>query len=324
MSQIVVPKIECIESSENYGRFVAEPLEQGWGTTLGNGLRRVLLSSLAGAAVTWVKIEGVQHEFSTVPHMKEDVADFLLNVKTIRLRPYSDRPGKLYLEVEGEGEVCVADIKPSADFEVINPELHLATLNSPEARLYAEFNVEQGKGFKIGSRSGDGGSLPIGVLPVDAIFSPLRRVNYEVEPARIGHSVGEERLILELWTDGTITPSKALSQSAQILIEQVSPFAAISQPAVTAVETKPLLVSSEQYNMPIEELSLSSRTLHSLRRNKITKLGELLEMNQQELLSLKKFGQKSLEEVLDHLKEIGFSLAPGKGEKPREGGEEAP
>jgi DNA-directed RNA polymerase subunit alpha len=316
----VIPKVECVESSETYGRFTAEPLEKGFGVTLGNALRRVLLSSLPGAAVTRVKIEGVQHEFSTLPHMKEDITDFLLNVKALRLRSYTGRPGKLILEVEGMGEVYAADIKPSADFDIVNPELHLATLNSPEARLYVEFNVEPGKGFSpASSRNSKGAS--IGEIPVDAIFTPVRKVNYSVELTGIGpqaDSERQERLILEIWTDGTISPARALSQSAQILMEQFSVFAEVAQPAPKQAEIQAHPISSEQYNMPIEQLGLSPRTLHSLRRNRISKMGELLEMSEKDLLSLKKFGQKSLEEVQQRLKELGLALTPDSDRKPLE------
>ncbi len=222
MSHLVVPKIECVESRDNFGRFVAEPLEKGFGVTLGNALRRVLFSHLQGAAVTKVKIEGVQHEFSTIPYVKEDTTEFLLNVKALRLKPLSGRPGKLMLEVEGEGRVSAADIKPSADFEIANPELYLAALDSPEARLYVEFDVELSEGYKA-AESRD--NFPVGVIPIDAIFSPTRKVNFTVEPIHIGRETSRERLYLEVWTDGTISPADAISCGAEILREQLSPFA---------------------------------------------------------------------------------------------------
>jgi len=221
LSHLVIPRIKCVESGDNFGSFLAEPLERGFGITLGNALRRVLLGYLPGAAVTRVKIEGIQHEFSTIPYVKEDATEFLLNVKTLRLKPLSGQPGKLTLEVAGEGQVCAADIKPSSDFEIANPELYLATLDSPEARLYVEFDVELGRGYRQAESSDN---LPIGTIPLDAIFTPTRKVNFTVEPVHIGRETSHERLSLEVWTDGTISPVDAISQSANILIEQLSPF----------------------------------------------------------------------------------------------------
>ena len=183
MSHLAIPKIECIESRDNFGRFLAEPLEKGFGTTLGNALRRVLLGYLPGAAVTRVKIEGIQHEFSPIPYVKEDTIEFLLNVKALRLKPVSGHPGKLILEVEGEGRVCAADIKPSTDFEIANPELYLATLDSPEARLYVELDVELAEGYREAESSDN---VPVGTIPVDAIFTPVRKVNFTVEPVHVG------------------------------------------------------------------------------------------------------------------------------------------
>ena len=177
MSYLVTPEVECVDSQDNYGRFVAEPLERGFGITLGNALRRVLLGSLLGAAVTWVRLEGIQHEFSVIPHAKEDTTEFLLNVKGLRLRSLTKQEGKLFLEVEGEGEIRASDIKPSADFEIVNPELHLITLDSAEAELSVEFDVKLGKGYEPASHT-DG--LPIGIIPVDAIFTPVLKVNYFV------------------------------------------------------------------------------------------------------------------------------------------------
>ena len=219
MSRLVIPTIKCIEATATFGRFFAEPLEKGFGTTLGNSLRRVLLGYLPGAAITWIKIEGIQHEFSTIPHVKEDTIEFLLNIKALRLKSLSNRPGKLTLEVEGQ--ICAADIKPSADFEVINPELHLATLDSPEAKLYIEFNVELGEGYRQAESSDN---LPVGAIPVDAIFGPIRKVNTTVESIHIGRETSRERLCLEVWTNGAISPVDAVSLSAEILIDQLSPF----------------------------------------------------------------------------------------------------
>ncbi|HEX76502.1 MAG TPA: DNA-directed RNA polymerase subunit alpha [Dehalococcoidia bacterium] len=314
MAGLTLPKVECVESTETYGRFIAEPLERGFGVTLGNSLRRVLLSSLPGAAITWVKIEGIQHEFSTIPHVKEDTIDFLLNVKALRLHPLSQRSGKLSLEVEGEGEVCAADIKSSADFEIANPELHLATLDSPEAKLYVEFNVEFGKGY-VPASSSDG--LPIGVIPVDAIFTPVRKANYSVEPSRLGGESSQEKLLLEVWTDGTLSPTEAVSQSAAILMEQFSYFRELAR--TLAEEGEGLawqrLIPPEQYNMPLDQLNLSTHTYNSLRRGSVTTLGQILEKGIEGLCSLAGFGAKSREEVETALKSLDLPFMPEVEEK---------
>jgi len=300
----VVPKIECIESRDNYGRFIAEPLENGFGVTLGNAVRRVLLGSLQGAAVTKVKIEGIQHEFSTIPYVREDTIEFLLNVKAIRIKPLSGRPGKLTLEMEGERQVTAADIKPSADFEITNSDLYLASLDTTEARLYAEFDVELSKGYREAESSDN---LPVGVIPVDAIFTPIRKVNFTVEPVHVGQETSMERLYLEMWTDGTISPSDAVSQGAEILTEQLSPL--ISFTHVTQAEDEgQLAIPEEQYNMPVEQLNLSVRTLNSLRRGGIVTVGELVTKGEKELMTLRNFGQKSRQEIEERLEAIGLSL----------------
>lgn len=311
MVQSVSAKIECEQASDSYGRFIIEPLESGFGVTLGNALRRVLLSSLPGAAVTAVRIEGVQHEFSTIPHVKEDCMEFLLNIKGIRLRSLSEHPGKLTLEVAGEGAVCAGDIKPSLDFEIVNPELHLATLDSADAKLDVEFYVEQGKGYKE-AKPDD--SLPIGVLPLDAIFTPIRRVNFAVEKARVGQVSNYDRLILEVWTDGTISPTEALTESSRILTEQFSVFSDLAKPLVIEAKAGP-------YDMPIEQLGLSSRTLNCLKRSKITNVGQLLEKSREELEAMKGFGRRSLEEVWDRLQALGFKAAEEEVAVPEEGEE---
>jgi len=303
-----MPCVECQEISEKYGRFIAEPLERGFGNTIGNAMRRVLLSSLPGAAVTWVRIEGVQHEFSVIPHVKEDIIEFLLNVKALRLRPLTSGEGKMTLEARGEGRVCAGDIDPSADFEIVNPDLHLATLDSSDAELIVEFNVEQGKGY-VPAGHGDG--LPIGVIPVDAIFSPIRKVNFTLEHTRVGQVTSYERLILELWTDGTVSPIDAVSQAAQVLVEKIHLFYDLAYRRDWVMEKPGLPVQSEEYNTPIEQLSLSVRTFNCLKRAGITKVGELLEYSDEELLKIKNLGQKALEEVHSQLKEMGFVSEEG-------------
>ncbi len=306
MSHLVVPKTECLESQDKYGRFVTEPLERGFGITLGNTMRRVLLGYLQGAAVTRVKIEGIQHEFSTIPYVREDATEFLLNVKAIRLRTLSEQPGRLVLDVEGEGVITAADIKPSVDFEITNPELYLATIDSAEGKLYVEFDIELATGYRE-AESND--NLPVGVIPVDAIFTPVRKVNFTVEPIHIGQETSRERLYLELWTDGTISPASAISQSAEILMEQISSFVSYTRISQKEEEVSYLPIPEDQYNMPVEQLNLSVRTLNCLRRGGISTLGELISKEERELLSLRNFGHKSKVELEEKLKSMGLSLA---------------
>jgi len=274
----------------------------------------VLLGHLPGAAVTRVKIEGIQHEFSPIPYVKEDVIEFLLNVKALRIKPLSGRPGKLTLDVSGEGRICAADIKPSADFEIANPELYLATLDSAEAKLYAEFDIEIGNGY-MEAESSD--NLAVGVIPVAAIFTPTRKVNFTVEPVHIGQEISRERLHLEVWTDGTISPGDAMSQSANILIESLSSFINYGQvPEVE--ETKDLAglaITEEQYNIPVESLTLSVRTMNCLRRGNINTVGELISKGDKGLMALRNFGLKSKNEIEERLNELGLSLTPKAAEE---------
>ncbi|MFH0941661.1 MAG: DNA-directed RNA polymerase subunit alpha [Chloroflexota bacterium] len=323
MSRLVVAKIECADSQKNYGRFVAEPMEKGFGITLGNTLRRVLLSYLLGAAITKVTIDTILHEFSTIPHVKEDTIEFLLNIKAIRLKALAARSGKLYLSKEGEGPVYAGDITPSTDFEIPNPELYLATLNSPEAKLNVEFDVELGTGYQPAEANNN---LPIGTIPLDAVFTPVRKVNYTITPVHIGQETSRERLQLEIWTDGTITPEEALSESAKILTEQIQPF--IEFPQVSRMKTdeeqRRLKIPNEQYNMPVEQLDLSVRTMNCLRRAGITTVGELVSKGEKELLSLRNFGQKSKEELEERLAVIGLSLTMGQEAGTETTGDENP
>ena len=312
---MVTPQVRCEELTEEYGRFIAEPLESGYGTTLGNALRRVLLSSLPGAAVTWVRIDGVQHEFSTIPHVKEDTIEFLLNVKELRLRALSDRPGRMFLEASGEGQITAGDVRPSADYEIVNPELHLATLDSADAQLVVEFNVEQGTGY-IPASPGNG--LPIGVIPVDAIFTPVRRVNYRVEATRVGQNIDYDRLILDVWTDGIKSPVAAVNESADILIEQLSFFAHMGkEPTVERLGAPTSAVpSGGRYDMPIEDLGLSVRAYNALKRNNVVKVGQLLALSDDELLHIRNFGDKSLTELRERLIALGFDLPEGEEGEP--------
>jgi DNA-directed RNA polymerase subunit alpha len=309
MAGLTVPKIECTEQAENFGRFIAEPLDKGFGVTLGNSLRRVLIGYLSGAAITQVRIEGVQHEFTVIPNAKEDVMEFLLNLKEIRLKPLSDRGGTIILDFEGEGRVCASDIKPSADFEIVNPDLCLITLNNTKSKLYVEMDVEIGTGFR-GAESSD--TTPVGTIPVDAIFSPVRKVNYIVEPTHLGRETSRERLRIDLWTDGTIQPVDAVSQAAGILIEQLTPFVEYVKISQMKDEERAIRLSipDEKYNMPVEQLDLSVRTMNCLRRSNITTVGELIGKGTKELLKLRNFGQKSFQEIEDRLANIGLSLNP--------------
>ena len=322
---IPAPTIEVVEADDRYGKFVAEPLPEGYGVTLGNPLRRVLYSSLPGTAVTWVKIEGVLHEYTTIPHVKEEVSEFLLNVKGIRLRSDVERPGKLRLEVAGQGDVCAGDIMASSDFEVVNPELHLATLDSDQAKLSVELNVERGTSYAEAAM-GDG--LPIGVLPVDAIYTPTRKVNYTVESIRVGQRTDFERLNIEVWTDGSIAPIEALRQAGNFLVDHFFRFANAQRAVEPGVDGSPvaLKISPEQYNVPVEQLELSSRTLNCLKRASLDKVGQILEMKRSDLLQIKNFGEKSLSELYDHLRSndlLPAELDPAIEDEPEEEPEQA-
>jgi len=322
LSRLIIPKIDCVESEDNFGRFTAKPLERGFGATLGNALRRVLLGYLPGAAVTQVRIEGVSHEFTTIPHAKEDVTEFLLNVKAIRIKPLSGQPGKLILDTQGEGQVCAADIKPSTDFEITNPEINLVTLDSPEARLYVEFDIELGEGYRT-AESND--AMPVGTIPVDAIFSPMRKVNFSTESIHTGRETSHERLILEVWTDGTTTPVDAISRAAGILVEHLSPFAEYVKVSQLKAEEQLIRLSipDEKYNMPVEQLDLSVRTMNCLRHGGVATVGELISKKSKDLLQLRNFGQKSFHEIEDKLKDLGLSLSAQGGIKEETASEEA-
>lgn len=309
MIGLTLPKVECIETTDSYGRFVAEPLDRGFGTTLGNALRRVLLSSLPSAAITWVEIDGIQHDFSTIPHAKEDTVDFLLNIKAIRIRPLSRHPGKLSLDISGEKTVTAGDITPSADFEIVNPDLYLITLDSSKAKLNVQFNIDIGRGY-IPAGTADG--LPIGAIPVDAVFTPIRRANCTVESSGVGETTGKERLIIEVWTDKTINPTEAITQSAAILIDQFASFRELAKKMTeegTEMSWQQLL-TPEQYDKPLDQLNLSTHTYNSLRRGGVITLGQLLEKHSEGLASLAGFGAKSQEEVEAVLKELNLPFIP--------------
>ena len=305
MAETIAPRVEALETSQDFGRFQVEPLPRGFGLTLGNALRRVLLSALPGAAVTAVKVENVYHEFATIPGVKEDTTELILNVKQLRLRSRSDQPVMMRLMASGPGAVTAADLIYTSDVEIVNPELHLATLDSGETRLELELTVERGTGYQ----PADGREPPaLGVIPIDAVFTPVRRVNYSVEPARVGARTDLDRLTLEIQTDGTLSPLEALGMAADSLIEMFAIFTDLAQPGRRG--EKPSLASgtvpARAHDMPIEALELSQRTYNCLKRSQITKVGQILQMSEDELLALRNFGQKSLEELRSKLRQHGF------------------
>jgi DNA-directed RNA polymerase subunit alpha len=305
------PQLTIEEQTDTYARLVAEPLDAGYGITLGNALRRVLLSSLEGAAITSARIDQVQHEFSAIPGMAEDTTEFLLNLKEVRLKPISNRPATISLDVEGPAIITAADLQVPADFELVNPDLYLGRLETPGSRISAEFHAELGKGYQpAGSVEG----LPLGVIPVDAIFTPIRKVNYRVEKTRVGQSTNYDRLILEVWTDGTIDPVEAVGFSSEILVEQFSLFIQHTRPelahgyhpAISAGAPGGLLMPPDRYNTPIEDLQLSVRAYNCLKRSGLMTVGQVLEKTEDELLGLRNFGRKSYDELRERLIELGY------------------
>lgn len=317
--ELEYPKIERVEGDDRYARFVCEPLPAGYGTTLGNSLRRVLLSSLPGAAITAARIRGVAHEFSTIPGVKEDVVEMVLNLKAIRLRSFATEPVTLVLEKEGPGEVTAGDIQTTSDIEIINPEQHVAALE-PEASLWMELTVETGRGFVPGDRRE---GLPIGVVPIDALFGPVRKVNFSVENTRVGQVTNYDRLLLEVWTDGTTPPDEAVAQGAAILVQQFNLFsgltrsqAALAQPAR---QDGGGVLPPGVADMPIEDLDLPQRAFNSLKRHGITRVGQLLQTPDEELLRMRNFGKKSLDEIKERLAARGLIEKP----EPSEAGEES-
>jgi DNA-directed RNA polymerase subunit alpha len=291
-----------------YGRFNIGPLESGYGITVGNALRRVLLSSLLGAAVTSIRVSDVPHEFSDIPHAREDVTRLILNVKQLRLKMTDCETARLRLEVEGEGVVTAADLQVPPEVEVINPDLYLLTLDSKEAQFEMELAVERGRGY---SPADDRGRLPIGEIPVDAIFSPVRRVNYSIERARVGQMTDYDRLVLEIWTDGTVQPYETLAQAAQMLVMHLRLIAGISEEPIVLEETEveEPAIPNEVYEVPIEQLDLSVRVFNSLKRTGITKVGEVLDMlekGDEAMLAIRNFGEKSLRELQSQMTVKGF------------------
>ena len=300
------PDVSEIESDEKYGKFEIAPLQKGFGITLGNPIRRVLYSSLPGVAITSVKIDDIFHEYSTIDEVKEEVPEILLNIKGIRILNESntDRPGKMRLEVSGEGEVCAGDIMPTSDFQIVNPELHIATLNSSNAKLSLEMNVDHGTGFKSASAM-DGSD--IGLLPVDAIFTPIRKVNYSVVPTRIGQNTNLEKLIVEVWTDGSISPKDAIADASKILSEQFYFISTTTQVVDNEDESlAPNLVPHATDNIKVEDLELSSRTLNCLKRADINTVGGIMQATKKSLMQIRNFGEKSYRELEGILLELGL------------------
>jgi len=308
--EIEKPRIECEEMSEDktYGRFVVEPLERGYGITLGNSLRRVLLSSLPGAAVTSIKIDGVLHEFSTVPGVIEDVTEIILNIKELAIKLHGDGPKVAYIDAEGEGVVTAADIKADADVEICNPDLHIATLNG-DSRFYMEMVINKGRGYVTADKNKHPGQ-PIGIIPVDSIYSPVKKVNYLVENTRVGQDTDYDKLILEVKTNGTINPEDAISIGAKILSEHLKLFIDLSEHAkhaeimVEKEETK----KEKVLEMTVEELDLSVRSYNCLKRAGINTVEDLINRTEEDMMKVRNLGRKSLEEVIQKLAALGLSL----------------
>jgi len=310
-SNIVTPKIEREAEARNYGKFVISPLERGYGVTLGNTLRRVLLSSLEGTAVTSIRVADVQHEFSDIPGVREDVIRVMLQIKQLRMKLYDVDTARLHLEVHGSGVVTAGDIITPPEVEIINPDLYLFAVDESKTHLEIEMTVERGRGY---SPADDRiGHLPIGELPVDAIFSPVRRVNWDVSNARVGQSTNYDRLTLEIWTDGTVGPEEALSTSAKLIIDHLRHIAGISQESLAAIALEEEIgnrLTSEVIETPIENLDLSVRVFNSLKRTGITTVGEVLELlekGDEAVMSIRNFGEKSLDELRQKMREKGYT-----------------
>jgi DNA-directed RNA polymerase subunit alpha len=294
--------IEVRERRDNYAKFVIEPLERGFGITLGNALRRVLLSSIPGAAVTYMKIDGVLHEFSTIPGMVEDTIALMLNLKGLPVKLNSDEPKVLTLSVSGARDVTAADIVPDADVEILDPGYRLCTLSAKDAKLTMEIGVEKGRGYVMADRQRNVEHM-IGLIPLDSIFSPIRKVNFTVDDTRVGQSVDYDRLTVEVETNGSITPDESLSQAAQIMQEQLDLFVSFTNRAEPLPETPP-----NEWDVPVETLNLSVRSFNCLKRAGISKVSELLDLTEDEIMKMRNFGKKSLDEIKQVLAERGLSL----------------
>lgn len=312
MIEIEKPKIEALDLSPDgtYGKFVVEPLERGFGITLGNSLRRVLLSSLPGHAVTSIKIDGVLHEFSTIPGVKEDVTEIVLNIKGLIAKLHCDGPKTVVIDAEGPCEVCAGNIKCDSEVEILNPEMHIATLGEG-AKLYMEINLDRGRGYVSGERNKQNMTNPIiGILPVDSIYTPVSKVNYVVDNARVGQFMDFDRLTLEVWTNGTITTQEAVSLAAKILTEHLNLFVDLSDKGSNAeimVETNSK-DKEKVLEMTIEELDLSVRSFNCLKRAGINTVEDLINKSEDDMMKVRNLGRKSLEEVIQKLNNLGFDL----------------
>jgi DNA-directed RNA polymerase subunit alpha len=307
---MVTPKVERDAEARNYGKFVISPLERGFGVTLGNALRRVLLSSLDGTAVTSIRVSDTLHEFSDIPGVREDVIQVLLQIKQIRLIMHEGDSAHLHLDVRGEGVVTAADIQTPAEVEIVNPDLYLFTVNDSKTRLEIDLTVEHGRGYSPATdRSG---KLPIGDLPVDAIYTPVKRVNFNLSSARVGQSTNYDKLILEIWTDGTLTPEKALGGASKVLIDHLRYISGISEeilPVTIEKEAVGIGLTSEAAETPIENLDLSVRVFNSLKRTGVTTVGDVLELlakGDDAVMSIRNFGEKSRDELVEKMREKGF------------------
>lgn len=310
MIEIEKPKIEVVEISEDtkYGKFIVEPLERGYGTTLGNSLRRILLSSLPGAAVTSVQIDGVLHEFSTIPGVVEDTTEIILNLKNLALKIHSDEEKVLEVDVEGGGTVTAGDIRADSDVEILNPELHIAEL-APDGRLHMRLTANRGRGY-IQAEHNKSDDQPIGVIPIDSIYTPISRVNFSVENTRVGQVTNYDKLTLEVWTDGSIRPEDAVSLGAKVMTEHLMLFVGLTDEAQDAE----IMVEKEEdkkekvLEMTIEELDLSVRSYNCLKRAGINTVQELTQKTEEDMMKVRNLGRKSLEEVQEKLGELGLSL----------------
>ena len=310
MVEIEKPRIECIEAPEDasYGKYVIEPLERGYGTTLGNSLRRILLSSLPGTAVTSIKLAGVQHEFSTIPGVTEDVTEIVLNIKGLVAKLYSEGQKTVYIEASGEGEITAADIKADGEVEILNPDLHIATLG-PDASLNMELTLDHGRGYVTADRNKPAQNI-IGVIPIDSVYTPVRRVNYTVENTRVGDLTDFDKLTLEVWTNGTIRATDAVSLAARILVDHFLLFTDLSETmgSKSTVVEKAETQRDKVLEMTIEELDLSVRSFNCLKRANINTVEDLISKTEDEMMKVRNLGRKSLEEVIGKLEMMGLGL----------------
>ena len=311
--EIEKAKVECVEVGDNgkYGKFVVEPLERGFGHTLGNSLRRVLLSSLPGAAVSSVHIEGVQHEFSTIPGVTEDVTEIILNLKGLAVKMYGEGPKSVIVDKIGPSELTAADIKVDEEIEIINPEMHIATLNE-DAHMQMTLRLERGRGYVSADKNKARDiTMPIGVIAMDSIFTPIHKVNYTVEDKRVGQSNDYDRLTLEVWTNGTLKPEEAVSGAASILTEHLASFVRLTDTVLPVSMVQPEENDKGKVlDMTIEELELSVRAYNCLKRAGINSVAELVQRNQEDMMKVRNLGRKSLEEVEQKLQELGLALRP--------------